>query len=135
MNTTRREGVHVQTVPFHDCDPLGIVWHGNYYKYLEIARERLFGELGLTIPFFQQHGLHLVVIETRCRHSFPLRTGDELEARTWLKDVEQRIHLAYEVRNLTHDRRAARAWTTLVAMRGESMLMETPSEILDRIRA
>ena len=135
MNPSREKTVHRQTVPFHDCDPLGIVWHGNYYKYLEIARERLFGELGLTIPFFQQHGLHLVVIESRCRHAFPLRTGEELEARAWLKDVEQRLHVAYEVRNLTHDRRAARAWTTLVAMRGENMLMETPREILDRIRA
>lgn len=135
MNKQRKTGVHRQTVPFHDCDPLGIVWHGHYYKYLEIARERLFGDLGLTIPWFKEHGLHLVVIESRCRYAFPLRTGEELEATVWMKDIEQRILLAYEIRNLTHDRRCARAWTTLVAMRGETMLMETPSEILDRLRA
>ena len=23
---------------FHDCDPMNVVWHGNYFKYLEIAR-------------------------------------------------------------------------------------------------
>ena len=23
---------------FHDCDPMHVVWHGNYFKYFEIAR-------------------------------------------------------------------------------------------------
>lgn len=135
MNKERPQGVHEQRVPFHDCDPLGIVWHGNYYKYLEIARESLFESVGLTLPFFREHGLHLVVIESRCRHSFPLRTGERLRVRCWFKDIEQRLHVAYEIRNLSHDRRAARAWTTLVAMRGEQMLLETPDAILASIRA
>jgi len=26
-------------VRFFDCDPLGIVWHGNYAKYFEIGRD------------------------------------------------------------------------------------------------
>ena len=28
-------------VPFHDIDGMGIVWHGHYFKYLEIARTKL----------------------------------------------------------------------------------------------
>ena len=27
-----------QKVSFFDCDPMGVVWHGNYLKYLEVAR-------------------------------------------------------------------------------------------------
>ena len=23
------------TIPFHDLDPLHVVWHGNYYKYFD----------------------------------------------------------------------------------------------------
>ena len=30
------------TVPFCDLDPLNIVWHGNYLKYLELARGEFF---------------------------------------------------------------------------------------------
>ena len=26
-------------MPFHDVDALHVVWHGHYYKYLELARE------------------------------------------------------------------------------------------------
>jgi len=29
------------TVPFHDADSMGVVWHGNYFRYLEVAREQL----------------------------------------------------------------------------------------------
>ena len=25
-------------IPFFDLDPMNIVWHGNYVKYIEIAR-------------------------------------------------------------------------------------------------
>ncbi len=23
------------TVSFHDCDPMGVVWHGNYFRFLK----------------------------------------------------------------------------------------------------
>ncbi len=34
-------------VPFHDVDALRVVWHGHYYKYLELARTALFRSSGL----------------------------------------------------------------------------------------
>ena len=41
MTTRLREiGVELE-VPFHDIDGLGIVWHGNYFKYFELARTEL----------------------------------------------------------------------------------------------
>lgn len=133
MNVPTFRGVHRQRIPFHDCDLLAIAWHGHYYKYLEIARTTLFEHFGLDEPFFRAEGIHLVVIESRCRHAFPCRFGDEIEVKAWFKDVEQRLHIAYEVTNTTHGRRSARAWTTLVAMRGEDMLLETPDAIRRRL--
>lgn len=133
MNVPTFRAVHRQRIPFHDCDPLAIAWHGHYYKYLEIARTVLFERFGFDEAFFRGEGLHLVVIESRCRHAFPCRFGDEIEVQAWWKDVEQRLHIAYEVRNLTHGRRAARAWTTLVAMRGDEMLLETPDAMLRQL--
>ena len=32
------------TVPFHDVDMMGVVWHGNYFRYFEIAREALLNQ-------------------------------------------------------------------------------------------
>ena len=37
-------------IPFHDNDPMGIVWHGNYFKYFEMARDALLERAGMPIP-------------------------------------------------------------------------------------
>lgn len=34
-------------VRFNECDPLGIVWHGNYVKYFEDGREAFSEKFGL----------------------------------------------------------------------------------------
>lgn len=135
VNKALGRAVHRQLIPFHDCDPLGIVWHGHYYKYLEIARTKLFAQHRLDVPDFIELGLKMVVIESRCRYAASLRYGDEVEVEAFFKDIEQRLHVAYIVKNLTTGRRSARAWTVLVAMRGDDMLLETPREIIDRLCA
>ena len=128
-------GRHQQRVPFHDCDPLGIVWHGHYYKYLEIARTDLFHQCRLDVADFRALGFGLLMIETRCRHAFPLTFGEELEVGARFKEIENRLLVSYEVRNLSRKRRSARAWTTLVVTTGAGeMLLETPHEIQSRIR-
>ena len=33
-------------IPFYDNDPMGIVWHGNYVKYLEVARCDMLDKIG-----------------------------------------------------------------------------------------
>ena len=136
MKIPEDTAVYEAEVPFHDCDPLGIVWHGHYYKYLEIARTRLLAGVGLDVRDFLELGYGLLVIESRCRYAFPLRYGDRFRVRAWFKDTEMRLNIAYEVTNLTRDKRAARGWTVLVVTDDEgNMLMETPDEIRRRIDA
>lgn len=128
--------VYEGAVPFHDCDPLGIVWHGHYYKYLEHARTVLLTGYRLDVGDFMALGRKLFMIETRCRHVSPLHYGDRYRVRSWLIDFEQRLHIGYEVWNVTTDRRAAKAWTTLVTTDQEgNMLIVTPRDVLDRIHA
>lgn len=123
-------------VPFHDVDVLGVVWHGHYYKYLELARTKLLRGIGLDAGDLIGPRYRFLVAETRCRHGFPLRYGDRARVDAWLRDVRNRLHVAFEIVNLTHARRAARASTILVTLdaRGR-LLLETPREILDRIGA
>ncbi len=32
------------TIPFHDVDMMGVAWHGNYFRYFEVAREALLNQ-------------------------------------------------------------------------------------------
>jgi acyl-CoA thioester hydrolase len=121
-------------VPFHDVDPLHIVWHGHYYKYVEIARTALFRRHGIDGLDLLRLGFRFVVAHSECRHVSALRYGDKYRVRAWFIDSEQRVNVGYEVWNLTADRRAARARTALVTTDADGeMLLETPKVIRDRI--
>lgn len=123
-------------VPFHDTDALAIVWHGNYYKYFGMASTELFRSRGLLPDDLAALGVVLVVADSRCRHSFPLRYTDRFRVRAWFEDVELRINIAYEIHNLTHGRRAARGRTVLVSLdRDGALLYATPPALRDRLRA
>ena len=41
---------------FHDCDPMQVVWHGNYFKYFEIARCALLQRYDYDYPQMQESG-------------------------------------------------------------------------------
>lgn len=58
-------------VPFHDVDPMRVVWHGHYYKYLELARTALLRSRGLDLGELIGKRFRMLVIESRCRYAFP----------------------------------------------------------------
>lgn len=133
---TSKEAVAVEhEIPFHDTDPLGVVWHGHYYKYLELARTALLRGLDLEVAQIRDLGYRLYVIESRCRYVSPLHYGDKVRTSAWLKDVRNRINIAYLVHNLTTGRRAARGSTILATTDAEgNLLLETPDAILERLQ-
>lgn len=101
-------------MPFFDCDPLGVVWHGHYFKYLELARSAMLGPLGLEGPELVDSGHLMYVSDSRCRHVSALRWRDRVKVTAWLREWEQRLYVAYDVANLTRGKQAARAHTILV---------------------
>ncbi len=129
-------------VPFHDCDPLFVAWHGWYYKYFEIARCALFSAHRIDVPDMIPLKLGLYVVESRARHVGTLRYGDDFRVAAWFTEWETRIGVAYEIQNLTTQKRAARGKTMLVTtsrahhgMGDDEMLFETPTVLKERILA
>lgn len=142
MNQSAFKPVYRHVVPFHDCDPLRIVWHGHYYKYLEHAREVFLRARRLDVPDLIELGLYMVVIESRCRYVSPLRHGEHFGVSVATVDIEQRVHLKYEIRGMDDGdqdanvgRRIARGWTTFAMMREDEMLMETPQVVQERLKS
>ena len=130
----RKASVQLE-VPFHDIDSQRVVWHGHYFKYLEIARSALLRECGLDRPDLAYEGHTLVVVESSCRHSHPLRYRDRFRVDAWFKEIDSRIVVAYEIHNLDAGCRAARARTVLVTLDPEGkMLYRTPPWLLAPLR-
>ena len=121
-------------VPFHDVDITNRVWHGHYYKYFEMARTALFRAHGLEDHTLIPGRFSLYVVETRCRHTAPLRYGDRLRATAWFRDTAHRLAIDYEVTNLTDDARAAKGHTLIAVTDKEGrLLLRTPSALAERI--
>ena len=121
-------------VPLYHVDALGIVWHGRYYEYLEHARIRLLRARRLDANDLLELGFGMLLIESRCRHVAPLRYGDRIRVSAWLRDMKHRLHVEYEITNLTQGRRAARAHTILVTTDPAGrLLLRTPEAILERL--
>lgn len=135
VSATRLHETSVELeIPFHDVDALRVVWHGHYYKYLELARTRLFRSRRLDVSDLRDLRFRLVMIESSCRYAAPLRYGDRVCVSAWLSDVKHRIRVSYEVTNLTLGTRAARAHTVLVTLHPDGhMLLRTPDAILARL--
>lgn len=65
-------------IPFHDTDAMGIVWHGNYYKYFEIARSHLKSMIGIDAPDLVKIGYAMPVVLSSARYIQSLKYGDEV---------------------------------------------------------
>ena len=131
----RLHEVHLEfEVPFHDVDVLGIVWHGHYYKYMELGRTALLRARGLDVREIRDLGHRLLVVDSHCRHTFPLHYADRVRVNAWFVSVAPRLVVAYRIRNLTQDRCSARGQTILVTTDADGrMLPETPDALLQRL--
>lgn len=126
---------HDFEVPFHDVDVLRIVWHGHYYKYMELGRTALLRARGLDVLDIEGLGHRLLVVDSHCRHTWPLGYGDRARVSAWFVSVAPRLVIAYRIRNLTHDRCSARGQTILITTDADGhMLPETPDALLQRLQ-
>ncbi len=122
-------------VPFHDCDPLFVVWHGRYLEYFELARTALLESRTLDVPQIRDLGFRMYVSDARCRYMYPLSYGDQVEVTASFTATRPLIRIAYDVRNLTKNRRSARGYTVLATTDAAgNLLHETPDVLVERLR-
>ncbi len=122
-------------VPFHDCDPLFVVWHGRYLEYFELARTALLESRRLDVPEIRALGYRMYVTDARCRYMHPLSYGEEAQVTASFTATRPFVRIAYDVRNVTRGRRSARGYTVLATTDAAGQLLpETPDAIFERLR-
>jgi acyl-CoA thioester hydrolase len=121
-------------VPFHHCDPLFVVWHGHYLKYFEYARCALLAQYALDVQDVRALGYRMFISDARCRYTFPLGYGDEIDVRAQLTATLPFVRVGYRVTNVTRSRASARGHTVLVTTDADGKLLATtPAPILERL--
>ena len=103
-------------VQFFDLDPMDIVWHGNYVKYLEIVRCALLDKIDYNYAQMQASGYAWPVIDMHLRYVAPATFGQRLTLRADIVEWENRLKIDYLITDAASGRRLNRASTTQVAV-------------------
>jgi acyl-CoA thioester hydrolase len=73
-------------VRFYETDLMGIVHHGSYVAYLEVARVEWLRRRGVAYADWARKGLHLAVVDLSLQYRAPARFDDEIDVETTLGD-------------------------------------------------
>jgi len=88
-------------VRYAETDQMGVVYHGHYFQYFEVARAEAIRELGFTYADMEKTGIIMPVIEVQCRYLRPALYDDLLTVKVILKEmpVNHKIEFHQEVYN------------------------------------
>lgn len=122
----------VLKVPFHDLDPLQMVWHGNYLKYFDIARSTLFVQGGVDLfDYFKTTNYIFPIIKASTKYIASLRYLDEFKSIATVVEAQYKIVIDFEIRLLKNNQICARGRSEQVAVRHPDMeiMFEIPADI------
>lgn len=89
---------HRLRVLYADTDNAGIVYHANYLRFFEAARNELLRERGLPYREIEAMGYVWPVVETHLRYRQPARYDDLLRVTCWVESMgHAQATFAYEV--------------------------------------
>lgn len=117
MTTDPDLGYEIELAPaFHDLDPMEVVWHGNYVRYLEIARCALLARFGYDYPQMRASGFAWPVVDMRLKYVRPLVYGQRVRVCARIVEWENRLKIEYRMRDADSGEKLNEAWTIQVAV-------------------
>lgn len=86
-------------VRYAETDQMGVVYHGNYFPFLESGRVEAIRSLGLSYAELEKMGIQMPVVELHCKFLRPARYDDLLRVRTMLPSLptDHRIEFHQEI--------------------------------------
>ena len=86
-------------VEFYDVDTMGVVWHGNYIKYMEAVRCVLLDKIGYGYSEMMKEGFAFPVITINLKYVRSLVFGENAVIKAYLLEYKDRLRIKYEVFN------------------------------------
>jgi acyl-CoA thioester hydrolase len=122
---------------FYDLDPMNIVWHGNYVRYLEQARAALLSEIGYGYREMETSGFAWPIVDLSIRYVRPLKLNQNFVVRATLTEYENRLCVAYRLFDATSREVLTKARTVQVAVsiKTGEMSFESPPQLIACVRS
>ena len=123
-------------VRYAETDQMGVVYHANYFVWLEIGRVELLRQLGFSYRDMEREdNCFIAVVDARCRYKAPARYDDEIIVRTYLKNLrDSLIHFGYELVRVSDNTLLAEGETTHVVTDAQMAKAALPEKYLSVFR-
>ncbi|PVZ84305.1 4-hydroxybenzoyl-CoA thioesterase [Serratia sp. S1B] len=123
------------TVPFHDVDMMAVVWHGNYFRYFEIAREALLNQFNYGYRQMKASGYLWPVVDTRVKYRNILTFEQRIRVCARLKEYENRLRIDYQIFDAASGKCTTTGYTIQVAVEEKSgeMCFVCPAILFERM--
>lgn len=135
MNAPTLEHAVEIEIPFHDCDPANIVWHGHYARYFEVARCALLEKFNYNYDHMLQSGYAWPLIDYSARFIKPLRFKQKVRVRARIVEWEYRLKLDYLITDAGSGERLCKGSTAQVAidLKTQEMCLMSPDVLLKKL--
>ena len=79
MGTVR---ISRRTLAWGECDPAGIIFYPNYYRWMDEATWAMFAEVGYDAPRMRAEHFSLPLVDSRCKFFTSPAFGELIEVRS-----------------------------------------------------
>ncbi len=124
-----------QRVRYAETDAMGIVWHGNYLLWFEVARVEALRAMGYPYARLEAEGYGLPVTEAHMRYGHAARFDDLLRIELWVEAIQSRkLRLGYRISHAESSQEFVTGYTEHVCWRGGAIAV-LPRELREKFEA
>ncbi|MCQ2610906.1 MAG: acyl-CoA thioesterase [Treponema sp.] len=124
-------------IEFYDVDSMDVAWHGNYVKFMEVARCEILNKIGYGYSQMRETGYIFPVVTLKIKYVRSLFFGQKVRIHTTLEEYENRLKLKYEFYDDESGKLATKAESVQMAVRAsdKATLFECPACFTDKVKA
>ena len=125
------------TVEFFHCDPVNIVWHGNYFNYFETGRRVLLDKIGYDYYEMEKSGYIFPIVSASIKYIGSLQHKDRAIVKAILEEYENSLKIKFEIRNAKTGIITTKGVTTHMAYNSKTCesCFACPQILIDKVEA
>ena len=123
-------------IPFHDCDPMNVVWHGNYPRYFEVARCQLLRLFNYDYIDMVESGYLWPIVDMRVKYVGSAKFRQFITVTASLREYEHRIKIDYLITDKKTGAKLTKGFTVQAAISIESneLQLESPPVLVEKLQ-
>lgn len=123
-------------IQLYDLDPMRIVWHGNYPRFLEQARTALFEKITFGYREMSESEFAWPIVDMRIKYVRPINPTQTIRVTATLVEYENRLKTSYLITDAGTEEILTRAHTIQVTVNRASneLCFETPPALVEKVR-